>query len=96
MIHKHFSRFNRWKIINTENGEILYKATKTVRQVVMLLILRKTLRNGVRIREDSETDNSQEADPGKNDRFERGKNWYKWICLASWEKNYATLDTDRT
>jgi len=43
----------------------------------MLLILRKTLRNGVRIREDSETDNSQEADPGKNDRFERGKNWYK-------------------
>jgi hypothetical protein len=43
----------------------------------MLLILCKTLRNAVRIPEDSETDNNQEADPEKNDRFERRKNWYK-------------------
>ena len=62
----------------------------------MLLILRKTLRNAVRIGEDSENDNSQEADPGKNDPFERRKKWYKWIWLASLEKNYASLDTDRT
>jgi hypothetical protein len=69
--------------INNENGEIRYKDTRAVRKVAMLLILRKTLRNAVRIREDSETDNSQEADPGKNDRFERRRNWYKRIWLAS-------------
>jgi hypothetical protein len=73
MINKHFLRFNRCKIINTNNGEIRYKATRTVRQVAMLLILRKKVRNAVRNGEDSETDNSKEADPGKNDRFERRK-----------------------
>ena len=77
MISKHSLRFKRCKIINTKNGEIRYKATRTVRQVAMLPILRKTLRNAVRIGEDSEKDNSQEADPGKNDPFERRKKWYK-------------------
>jgi len=76
-IHKYYLRFNLCKIINTENGEILYKATRKERKVTMLPILRRTLRNAVRIREDSETDNSQEADPGNNDRFERRKKWCK-------------------
>ena len=60
-----------------------YKSAITVRKVAMLPILRRTLWNSVRIREDSETDNSQEVDPGKNDRFGRRKNWCKRIWLAS-------------
>jgi hypothetical protein len=47
------------KIINNEKGEIRYEPTRTMRKVVMLLILRNTLRKAMRIREDSETDNSQ-------------------------------------
>ena len=63
MKHKHSLRFHRCKMINTENGEMCYKAARTVRKVAMLLVLRRTLRNAVRIGESSETDNSQEADP---------------------------------
>jgi hypothetical protein len=75
-------RFNRCKIINTENGEISYKSASAVRKVAMLLIADSAqnvqeCRGVVRNRELSETDNNQEVDPGKNDRFERRKSRYK-------------------